>query len=490
MSQIPKIQDVSFNFDNSYLQLLSDYYTKLKPEPVRAPRIVFFNQALAKDLGLDFANLDESKLASLFSGNHLAKGANPFAQAYAGHQFGHFTMLGDGRALILGEHITPDSKRFDIQYKGSGKTPYSRRGDGRAALGPMLRECLISEAMYALNIPSTRSLAVVTTGETVYRETPLPGAILTRIAKSHIRVGTFEYGAAKGGKSVVEPLLNYTIWRHFRHCIKADNQALALLETVMERQIDLIVNWMRVGFIHGVMNTDNVAISGETIDYGPCAFMDDYHPETVFSSIDYQGRYAYHNQPHITQWNLTRLAETLLPFLDDDINNAVKIAEDLVNAFPERYQKKWLTMMRAKLGLFEAKEQDKTLIDQLLNWMQQAQADYTNTFRDLSKNKLPDKCLYQSQEFQDWYQRYQKRLEKNSKTLAKAQDLMRTNNPCLIPRNHQVEKALNAANDGDLKPFDKLLEALKEPYKEDPKFQSYQSPPKENERISQTFCGT
>jgi len=391
------MKDCGFQFQTTYTDLPDGFYTRLDPAPAPTPEMVILNDGLAASLGLDFSALTDQEKAALFAGNTLPEGAEPFAQAYAGHQFGHFTILGDGRAHVWGEHMTPDGQRLDIQFKGSGRTPYSRRGDGRAALGPMLREYIISEAMHALGIPTTRSLAVVTTGEDVLRETMLPGAILTRVAASHIRVGSLEFAAAQGDKDTVVALLNYTINRHDPDLKDAENKALAMLERVMERQSDLIVHWMRVGFIHGVMNTDNMTISGETIDYGPCAFMDAYDPNTVFSSIDQMGRYAYANQPVIAQWNIARLAEALLPLIDADIDRAVQKAEEAVNRFPALYKTKWLAMMRAKLGLFGAQDGDEKLISDLLDWMQHHHADWTNTFRDLSIGKKPAEQLYDTQ---------------------------------------------------------------------------------------------
>ena len=436
------------------------------------------------------SNLGENGQAELFSGNQLPKGSEPFAQAYAGHQFGHFTILGDGRAHVWGEHITPDGKRLDIQFKGSGRTPYSRHADGRAALGPMLREYIISEAMHALGIPTTRSLAVVTTGEDVFRETPLPGSILTRVASSHIRVGTFEFAAAQAGRELAEPLLDYTIERHDPDLKEADNKALAFLERVMERQIDLIVNWMRVGFIHGVMNTDNMTVSGETIDYGPCAFMDSFDPNTVFSSIDHMGRYAYASQPVMAQWNLSRLAGALLSVIDEDEDRAVEMAKETIAKFPALYKSKWLSMMRAKLGVFGTHKEDEKLISDLLDWMQKNHADYTNTFHDLSQEDKSSNKLYDTKTFTDWYGRWEQRLEQNKKPFKSSLCLMKANNPAVIPRNHKVEEALEAANADNYKPFHDLLSALKDPYKDTETHIPYQLPPEPSERVYQTFCGT
>ena len=479
-----------FNFDNTYIHLPKAFYTELSPVPVRKPEMVIFNAPLSTDMGLDFSGISTDVKAALFSGNIMPEGSEPLAQAYAGHQFGHFTMLGDGRAIVWGEHITPSGQRLDIQFKGSGPTPYSRGADGRAVLGPMLREYIISEAMHALNIPTTRSLAVVTNGEKVYRETGLPGAILTRIASSHIRVGTFEYAALQQDKGIIQTLVDYTIDRHYPWIKEEQNKTLSLLKAVIEKQADLITHWMRVGFIHGVMNTDNMTLSGETIDYGPCAFMDAYDPRTVFSSIDHMGRYAYANQPDIAQWNLARLAETMLPLLDDEIEKAADTTEEAVNGFGALYKDKWLSMMRAKLGLFGARAEDESLITDLLDWMQRAGADYTNTFRHLTEEKPPQGKPYNDKTFKEWYTRWQAQLAKNTKPLKSSLSLMRANNPAVIPRNHKVEQVLDAATNGDLKPLKDLLTALQEPYKNRSDLKPYQSPPKQDERVYQTFCGT
>ena len=484
------MDDSGFNFNNTYINLPKAFYTELSPVPVRKPEMVTFNAPLASDMGLDFSGISTDAKAALFGGNNMPKGAEPLAQAYAGHQFGHFTMLGDGRAIVWGEHITPSGQRLDIQFKGSGPTPYSRGADGRAVLGPMLREYITSEAMHALNIPTTRSLAVVTNGEKVYRETGLPGAILTRIASSHIRVGTFEYAALQQDKGTIQKLVNYTIDRHYPWIKEEHNKTLSLLKAVIEKQADLITHWMRVGFIHGVMNTDNVTLSGETIDYGPCAFMDAYNPRTVFSSIDHMGRYAYANQPNIAQWNLARLAETMLPLLDDEIENAADTIEEVVNGFGALYKDKWLSMMRAKLGLFGARAEDESLITDLLGWMQRVGADYTNTFQHLTEEKPPQGEPYNDRAFKEWYTHWQAQLAKNTKPLKSSLSLMRANNPAVIPRNHKVEQVLDAATNGDLKPLKNLLTALQEPYKNRSDLKPYQSPPEPEDRVYQTFCGT
>ena len=479
-----------FNFDNTYIHLPEVFYTELVPAPVPKPEMVIFNAPLATDMGLDFSSIGADVQAALFSGNIMPEGSEPLAQAYAGHQYGHFTMLGDGRAIVWGEQITPSGQRLDIQFKGSGPTPYSRGGDGRAALEPMLREYIISEAMHALNIPTTRSLAVVTNGEKVYRETALPGAILTRVASSHIRVGTFQYASLQQDIEIIQTLVNYTIERHYPEIKEDHNKPLSLLKSVIDKQAELIIHWMRVGFIHGIMNTDNMALSGETMDYGPCAFMDAYDPGTVFSSIDHMGRYAYANQPAIAQWNLARLAETMLPLFDEDTKKATDMAEEAVSGFGAVYKEKSLSMLRAKLGLFGVRAEDENLITDLLDWMQRRDADYTNTFLDLTKEALPKGEPYDGETFKEWYTRWQARLAKNMEPLKSSLSLMRANNPAVIPRNHKVEQVLEAATNGDLQPLKDLLAALQEPYKNRSDLKPYQSPPKPEEKVYQTFCGT
>ncbi|MGB0356216.1 MAG: protein adenylyltransferase SelO, partial [Opitutales bacterium] len=460
---------------------------RLSPVPVSKPKVVIFNQKLAEEMGLDLTHFNGQQKAGLLAGNLIPEGCTPFAQAYAGHQFGNFTMLGDGRAIILGEHLSSSGKRFDIQYKGSGRTPYSRGGDGRAALGPMLREYIISEAMHSLGIPTTRSLAVVSTGETVYREDELPGAILNRIASSHIRVGTFQFAALHQEKTISQSLLDYTIDRHFPESKDHGNKALALLDQVMKLQADLITHWMRVGFIHGVMNTDNMALCGETIDYGPCAFMDSFDPSTVFSSIDHQRRYAYANQPVMAHWNLARLAESLLPLIHENRETAIELAEDSLKAFEELYKSKWLAMMGNKLGLTKIEDQDEELITELLDLMHEYSADYTNTFLDLGQKELPAEEFYISEDFSNWHNRWVKRLQQEG---GDSFALMRSVNPAVIPRNHKVEEALQAAERDDLTPFHHLLEAVTNPYESGEYLKPYQTPPNPKEKVLQTFCGT
>lgn len=483
--------DIGWHFDNSYSRLPEFFYARLNPVPVHSPRIAFFNHGLATSLGLNAEALVDDSGAAIFAGNVIPEGADPIAQAYAGHQFGHFTMLGDGRAILLGEQVTPTSERFDIQLKGSGQTPFSRGGDGRAVLGPMLREYIISEAMHALGIPTTRSLAVVTTGELVFRETGLPGAILTRVAASHIRVGTFEYIATRGDREGIRILADYTIRRHYPGLITADNPYLALLHAVLERQASLVASWLLVGFIHGVMNTDNMVLSGETIDYGPCAFMDAYDPATVFSSIDHHGRYSYGNQRHIAQWNLARLAETLLPLLHTDQKQAIAYAEEVIESFPASFNRHWLSGMRARLGFFTEEIEDIALIETLLNWMQQTRADYTNTFRALTLEQLPDDHLFHEAAFTDWHTRWQVRLERQSKPKESSRCLMRSCSPAIIARNHRVEEALEAAVErSDFTVMQRLLTVLKTPYVDSPHHTDYRMAPIPSERAYQTFCGT
>ena len=482
--------NLSFPLESTYTELPDILFSKLSPTPVSRPEIIIYNQKLAEEIGLNLSDSNEEERTHFLSGNLVSPGTVPFAQAYAGHQFGNFTVLGDGRAIVLGEHLTPSGNRIDIQLKGSGRTPYSRGGDGRAALGPMLREYIISESMHALGIPTTRSLAVVNTGETVYRETELPGAILTRIAGSHIRVGTFEFASLQGDKAITQALLDYLIDRHFPEIKEKENQPLALLEAVIEQQAELITHWMRVGFIHGVMNTDNMALSGESIDYGPCAFMDTFAPDTVFSSIDRKGRYAYANQPYIAQWNLARLAESLLPLIEGEKEETIAMAEDLLNSFEQVYKNSWLFMMRSKLGLALAEREDEKLITDLLDWMHASQSDYTNTFRNLSNSSRLKGELYDSDNFQNWHFRWQNRLEKEEQDLKSSIAQMRSVNPSVIPRNHKVEEALQSGEEGELKPFQDLINAMREPYKDGEHLLPYQAPPKPSEKVLQTFCGT
>jgi len=482
--------NIGWYFDNSYSRLPDTFKEDISPIPVNLPEILILNKDLAKDLDLDFSNIDKKKLSEIFSGNLLPEGSNSIAQAYAGHQFGHFTMLGDGRAVLIGEHLTKDNERFDIQFKGSGRTPFSRSGDGRAVLGPMLREYIISEAMHSLKISTTRSLAVVKTGEDVVREQVLKGAILTRVAQGHIRVGTFQYIAAKQNINDLEILINYTIEKYYPNIKSSKNKALDLLNVLIEKQTQLVIDWMRVGFIHGVMNTDNMSISGETIDYGPCAFMDSYNPKTVFSSIDQLGRYAYENQPKITKWNLTRFAECLIPLISKNEDHAIKLATNALDSFEQNYENKWLNMMRDKLGLFGEDKNDKKLIFELLGWMQKNKADYTNTFIFLMQKPIKDSNIYNNSEFNLWKTKWMKRLEMFGNTHDRSMGLMSSSNPMVIPRNHKVEEALKLANNGDLTLFNKLTEILKNPYQVNKDDLEFMSPAPYGDVKYQTFCGT
>ena len=480
---------IGWRFNNTYVHLPKIMLSKLCPVPVKSPKLVVLNDEYSKDLGLNLSIINNDNLASMFAGNILPKGSEPIAQAYAGHQFGYFTMLGDGRAVIIGEHLAKNNRRVDIQFKGSGITPYSRNADGRAALGPMLREYIISEAMHALKIPTSRSLAVVKTGENVMRETSLPGAILTRVASSHIRVGTFQYVAKRNDIKTLKKLLDYTIKRHYPELKNNCNPALTLLKVVIGKQIELVINWMRVGFIHGVMNTDNMTISGETIDYGPCAFMDNYDPKTVFSSIDHYGRYAYGNQPDITNWNLLRFAETLIPLINKIEDKSVEIIKNTFSKFNKVYKESWFDMMRKKLGLFGKKKQDENLINQLLSWMSQNNVDYTNTFCYLMKEDFVKDKLFQNSSFKKWYKEWRNRIKQNKKPDNLSLNLMRSTNPLVIPRNHKVEDALDAANNNDLVPLHNLLQVLKKPY-ERPEKKEYQLTPPPSSKEYKTFCGT
>ena len=480
---------VGWHFDNTYSKLPDSFREIVKPVPVKSPELILLNENLAEELNLNFNDLSKKEISELLSGNSLPKNSNSIAQAYAGHQFGHFTMLGDGRATLIGEHLSKKKIRYDIQFKGSGKTAFSRNGDGRAALGPMLREYIISEAMHNLGIPSTRSLAVVKTGEEVIREKHLPGAILTRVASSHIRVGTFQFLAARNKNNELETFFEYVIKRHYPDVNDSKNRAIELLRNVLEKQIDLVVNWMRVGFIHGVMNTDNMSIACETIDYGPCAFMDTYDPKTVFSSIDQMGRYAYCNQPVITKWNLSRFAECLIPLIDKNQNKAIEMATEIINTFEKKYEEKWLSMMRNKLGILGTNEKDKSLILDLLTWMHEKKVDYTNTFCHLIDNDLINKKDYQNENFLSWKKRWKERVLMNKNSFEKSLKLMKKTNPLVVPRNYKVEEALEIADNGDYSLVTKLIEALKEPYKISSEKIYYQNPGPKKENYK-TFCGT
>jgi uncharacterized protein YdiU (UPF0061 family) len=479
-----------WRFEHTYAELPPLFHAHAAPTAVREPRLVAFNRPLAVTLGLEPEALDGPEGAALFSGNALPDGGRPIAQAYAGHQFGHFTALGDGRAILLGEQITPSGARVDIQLKGAGPTRFSRRGDGRAALGPMLREYIISEAMHALGIPTTRSLAVVTTGEPVYRESVLQGAVLTRVAASHIRVGTMQWAAAHGDEAATRALADYTLARHYPELIDSPEPYMALFEAILGRQASLIARWQMAGFVHGVMNTDNMALSGETIDYGPCAFMDAYDPATVFSSIDGGGRYAYVNQPAIAQWNLARLAEAMLPLFDPNSDRAVERATAALDRFPDLFERHRLDGMRAKLGLFTREDEDAALVDDLLAWMQRRCADFTNTFRLLTSGRLIEDSTNADSELEAWHLRLEARRGCQPQSTVEAEALMRKHNPAFIPRNRNVEEALVAATSrDDFSVMQRLLEVLASPYdhaRDLPVF----SAPSSGERPYVTFCGT
>ena len=482
---------VGWNLENTYTNLPELMYTVINVNPVSNPKIVVLNGELATTLGLDPKALESGQGIEELAGNRTLEGGIPLAQAYAGHQFGHFTMLGDGRALLLGEHIKPSGELVDIQLKGSGRTPYSRGGDGRAGLGPMLREYIISESMHALGIPTTRSLSVVTTGEDIMRETVGPGAVMTRIASSHLRVGTFQFAAKWGSINDLKDLADYAIERHYPILLDKENRYLLLLQEVIEQQAALIAKWQLVGFIHGVMNTDNMTISGETIDYGPCAFMDTFDSKTVFSSIDTHGRYAYENQPNIAAWNLARLAESLLPLIHEDQEEAVKLATEKIGAFPEKYETYWLTGMGNKLGIFNIEEEDLSLIDNLLQLMEKYRADYTNTFRLMTLDKLEETVLFGKKDFDQWYEKWLARLEKQDVSKEFIQQLMQKSNPAVIPRNHRVEEAIEAAvNNQDYSVLKSLLKVISKPYDYSSDHMDYTSLPPDTSRPYKTFCGT
>jgi serine/tyrosine/threonine adenylyltransferase len=479
----------AWQLENTYADLPSQFYACINPTPVNAPKLIIFNEKLAKLLAIDLPD-DKELLSQIFSGNKLPKKAKSISQAYAGHQFGHFSILGDGRAHLIGEQISANGKRFDIQFKGSGPTPYSRNGDGRAALAPMLREYIISEAMFALNIPTTRSLSVVSTGESIMRSSLTEGAILTRIASSHIRVGTFEYASKMLDRSAVKQLADYAIKRHFPEIISQENPYLSFLKAVITQQAKLIASWMHIGFVHGVMNTDNMAISGETIDYGPCAFMDIFSMNKVFSSIDQNGRYEYGSQAHIAHWNLTKLAESLLPVLHENVDEGRKLAEVAISEYANDFNSAWISGMRYKLGLFNEEEGDYALAQNLFTWMENAKADFTGTFRDLSYENFSDKDIYDSPDFKKWHSLWLARLSRNSKPIKSSLSMMRKYNPVIVPYNHLVEEALSAAEEGDMQPFYKLLSVLEKPFEFSPLNEIFLNSSVDPNPYYQTFCGT
>jgi serine/tyrosine/threonine adenylyltransferase len=490
---------VHFPFQNTYAALPDGFFARVAPTPVSSPRLIKLNRPLAVRLGLDPDRLESPEGAEILAGARIPDGAEPIAMAYAGHQFGYFVpQLGDGRAILLGEVVDIDGVRRDIQLKGSGPTPFSRRGDGRAALGPVLREYIVSEAMAALGIPTTRSLAATITGEHVIRETPLPGAVLTRVASSHIRVGTFQYFAARGDTAGIKRLADHAIARHYPQAAQAERPYHALLEGVIARQTELVARWLLVGFVHGVMNTDNTSISGETIDYGPCAFLDHYDPAAVFSSIDEQGRYAYANQPRIALWNLTRLAECLLSLFSDDKDKAIEQAQLILAEFPAKFTAAYQSGLRQKIGLFTQRDGDEVLVQELLDAMAKTQADFTLTFRRLSeaaedanrdsgvRQHFADPAAYDQ-----WAARWRQRIGEESQTPAERAAMMRAVNPAFIPRNHRIEAVIQAATGrDDFAPFEELLTVLSRPYEDQPAFSHYAEPPEPDQRVLQTFCGT
>jgi uncharacterized protein YdiU (UPF0061 family) len=490
---------VHFPFQNTYAALPDGFFARVAPTPVASPRLVKLNRPLAVRLGLDPDRLASPEGVEILAGKRVPDGAEPIAMAYAGHQFGHFVpQLGDGRAILLGEIIDADGIRRDIQLKGSGPTPFSRRGDGRAALGPVLREYIVSEAMAALGIPTTRSLAAVVTGESVIRETALPGAVLTRVASSHIRVGTFQFFAARGDTAGVRQLADHAIARHYPQAATAERPYHALLEGVIARQAELVARWLLVGFIHGVMNTDNTSISGETIDYGPCAFIDHYDPAAVFSSIDEQGRYAYANQPRIALWNLTRLAECLLPLFSDDTDKAVEQAQGILAGFIARFSKAYQSGLRQKIGLLTEQDGDEALLQDLLDAMTKNQADFTLTFRglseaadDTSRDQNTRQLFADPNAYDEWAARWRQRIGRDPQTPTERAAGMRAINPAFIPRNHRIEAVIDAAvSREDFAPFEELLTVLSKPYEAQAEHAQYAAPPEPDQRVLRTFCGT
>lgn len=487
---IDKNIQTGFNFDNSYINLPKEFYSHVNLKPVKSPKLVILNNNLASSLGLSLEFLKSPKGISILSGNTKADDGAYISQAYAGHQFGHFTMLGDGRALLIGEQITPSNQRFDIQLKGSGRTPFSRGGDGRAVLGPMLREYIISEAMHGLKIPTTRSLSVISTGEDVYREEIKQGAILTRIASSHIRFGTFEFASYFLDKDKLKQLADYTIKRHFPFISDEQNKYVSLLEEVIKLHASLVAKWQCVGFIHGVLNTDNMSICGETIDYGPCAFMDTYDPKTVFSSIDTAGRYSYQNQVAMVSWNLCRFAETLLPLISDDEDKAIDIAQDCLAKFTDLAISNLILGMCSKIGIFEPDSNDESLLNGLLDMMKKYKEDYTNTFLALTFKDFPKSRMFVTDEFSVWYKKYQDRIKSQGKSKEEVFNLMKNSNPAVIPRNHRVEEALAAAENGDFSVMNNLLKALANPFEHSDFQKEYSKPAPKSQCDYKTYCGT
>lgn len=487
-----------FSFDNTYARELEGFYTPCNGDKTPAPQVLRFNAKLASELGLNTADFEGVEGASIFTGAITPVGGAALAMAYAGHQFGGFSpQLGDGRAILVGEILDHAGSRFDLHLKGSGRTPYSRGGDGKAVLGPVLREYLLGEAMFALGIKTTRALAATLTGEKIMRDGYEPGAVLARVAASHLRVGTFQYFAARRKTAKLKQLADYTIARHYPEVSNRDDRYLAFFQKVCETQANLVASWVSIGFVHGVMNTDNMTISGETIDYGPCAFMDSYDPAAVFSSIDKRGRYAYGNQPTIAQWNLSRLAETLIELVNpDDSDDAISQLTDVINAFPTLYQTAWLKRMRSKLGLIRDLPEDLDLANELHLAMEGQNVDFTQLFRALSSavkgDTSPVRALFDAPEigFDIWLERYEARQLQEDTSAAARATAMNKVNPIYIPRNHRVEEALAAANEGDMKPFDQLLTVLSNPYVEQPNAESYAMPAPDGFGPYTTFCGT
>lgn len=487
---INNISELAFSFDNSYINLPHEFYSKIDLCPVKSPRLIILNKNLASSLGLDSDFLKSPDGISILSGNKKAPNGAYISQAYAGHQFGHFTMLGDGRALLIGEQITPDNKRFDIQLKGSGKTPYSRNGDGRAVLSPMLREYIISEAMHGLRIPTTRSLSVVSTGEDVQRDGIKQGAILTRVASSHLRFGTFEFAAYMLDKNKLKSLADYAIKRHFPFILDIQNKYIAFLQEIIKLQASLVAKWQSVGFIHGVLNTDNMSICGETIDYGPCAFMDNYNPKTVFSSIDINGRYSYQNQIAIINWNLYRFAETLIPLIDENEDKSIEILQGILPDFINLAISNFTTQMCSKIGIFSPNASDEKLLNSLLNMMKKYNEDYTNTFLALTFANFENKRMFTSEEFLLWHKKWKARINFQGKSPDEIFNLMKNSNPAVIPRNHRVEEALSAAENGNFSLVENLLKALSNPYEHSDFQKKYEKPPLQPQLNYRTYCGT
>ena len=483
-----------FNFDNTYIELPEDFYQKVNPSSAVAPTLIAFNTELAKELGANLETIDEKKLTDVFSGKEILPGSIPIAQAYAGHQFGNFVpSLGDGRAILLGEIISPKGLRFDLQLKGSGRTTFSRRGDGRSALGPVIREYIVSEAMHALNIPTTRALAAVNSGDQVYRENIVPGGILTRVASSHIRVGTFEFFACRENFSALKQLADYAINRHYPELTGSENIYFEFFKAVAKRKLSLVARWMSVGFIHGVMNTDNTSISGETIDFGPCAFMDQFNNQKVFSSIDLNGRYAYSNQANMALWNLSSLANCLIPLMDKNSDAMYTLLNEEFETLSEYFDTLWLQEMGKKLGLFSVIQEDKSLIKSWLHYLEQESLDFTNSFQDLTEvlSQSEFQTIFKrTSEFEHFFASWKKRLKQQSQDSEESKKLMQQTNPLFIPRNHQVEKAIVEAMGGNYEHFHRLNYVLSRPFTDQEKHQVLRNPPKEDEIVQQTFCGT